>query len=365
MKFIIDTKALKQTKKNFDKLIDKKSNPYIKLSTQNNFVELAGTSSGIYLKSTVECEIIENGKCFVKNDQLQNILKHFKNKTIIFEIENDFLKIIEDKTIYKINYITEGFVEPNFLSLNYKKVCDINNLKEAIEKTDFAISKDQSSFFLNGLFFDINQECQRIVATNGHILIYKNISIENYNLEKFTEILPKSAVNLLKNNLLDTDKVEIFLSDKYIKMIYSNNEFYSNLIDSEFPEYRKVLPEKNDIEIGFNKKDLLDSIKKISTFLKSSHCRIYVKIYCRFDFDFISQKLKLSRSEEGLFIEDFVDFKSEHNQENIITYFDLNYLFEIINSQSDNVIIKLKEDGTGPAMIGDNDYYSLIIPVKG
>lgn len=362
MKFKTNAKILKQNLKSFNKIISKKN--VIKFAAYDNKLTLVICCEDFYLKSIIDCEIEAEGECLIIKENIDEILKNFDSETIFFEIDNNLLKIVDIDIVYKINLTNyeyeQHFSEPDFIKKTYIKICDIYNFKQVLEDTLFAISinENENRLFLKGLFLDINQNYQKAASSNGHILTCKKINIDKY-VQDFSQILEIKTINFLQNILKDNDKIELFFNGyDCVNIIINNIQLFSKTIDGTFPEYQKVLEQHScDIEVDIDQKKFIFLIKKMQTIMKK---KLFGNV-CYCDFDFVNQKLQLS-SEDEQFIS-YINFVSNINEGYIKTGLNINYLNKIIARQNNQFKIKLT-NGTNPILIGDDNYISVIMPLR-
>ena len=141
-------------------------------------------------------------------------------------------------------------------------------LRLLLEDTMFSMSNQDVRYYLNGLLLELRKDILRFIATDGHRLAMREITLENstLNLASSAEgllqiITPRKSVLELAR-LLDNsgdEKVTLNLSQNKLVVIKEGMQFTSTLIDGKFPDYEKVIPEEaqNQIKIG---RDILQAI---------------------------------------------------------------------------------------------------------
>ena len=137
-------------------------------------------------------------------------------------------------------------------------------LSKLIDKTRFAISNEETRYFLNGLYFNLNNESEKtlltLVGTDGHRLAKFSFPLEN-KIEKLCGvIIPKKTINELSKLLSETDQeIEILISSTKIVFLINNLVLISKLIDGNFPDYKRVIPEENNNVLELNRENLLSA----------------------------------------------------------------------------------------------------------
>ncbi len=129
-----------------------------------------------------------------------------------------------------------------------------------IEKTRFAISTEETRFYLNGIYLhalkDGKQSRLRAVATDGHRLARHELDLPDGAKDIPGVIIPRKTVAELRRLLEDADgAIEIGLSDTKVQFTFNGIELTSKLIDGSFPDYQRVIPTGNDKVLTLDAKD--------------------------------------------------------------------------------------------------------------
>src|SRR6185437_14785632 len=147
---------------------------------------------------------------------------------------------------------TEDFPSMTAGALPHKLSLSAQDLRGMIDRTKFAISTEETRYYLNGIFLHVTEsegrKVLRAVATDGHRLARVEIDPVPEGAGAMPGvIIPRKTVNELRK-LLDevSGNVEIGLSDTRIQFRVDNILLTSKLIDGTFPEYERVIPRGND-----------------------------------------------------------------------------------------------------------------------
>ena len=144
------------------------------------------------------------------------------------------------------------------------------DLKRLIDRTRFAISMEETRYYLNGIFFHAakNNELPmlRAVATDGHRLARMEIPLPEGAAGMPGIIVPRKTVTELRK-LIDEheDEVSVSLSDTKIRFVFGNAVLTSKLIDGTFPDYDRVIPTGNDKILEVVCKDFAEAVDRVST----------------------------------------------------------------------------------------------------
>jgi len=139
-------------------------------------------------------------------------------------------------------------------------------LLEMIEKTQFAISADETRHNLNGVFFETGQGNVRMVATDGHRLsLVERPSPGNFNMKKGV-IVPRKGLFELRRLLGEESTAPCELGFTENSGVFRRGELtmVMRLIDGVFPDYMQVIPKEADRTVTVDRPRLLDTLKRMS-----------------------------------------------------------------------------------------------------
>jgi DNA polymerase-3 subunit beta len=143
-------------------------------------------------------------------------------------------------------------------------------LKRLIDRTQFAISTEETRYYLNGIYFHVVGEGAearlRAVATDGHRLAKAEVDAPQGSAGMPGIIVPRKTVGEIQKLLEDpaTD-VAIGLSDTKIRLSIGDLVLTSKLIDGTFPDYERVIPKGNDKVLTLDKADFKSAVDRVST----------------------------------------------------------------------------------------------------
>ena len=144
------------------------------------------------------------------------------------------------------------------------------DLKRLIDKTQFAISTEETRYYLNGIYLHIagtgKSGTLRAVATDGHRLAQVELPLPQGAAGMPGIIVPRKTVGEVQR-LIETGEgeVSIELSAGKIRFTIGNVVLTSKLIDGTFPDYARVIPLNNDKSLIVDKKDFEAAVDRVST----------------------------------------------------------------------------------------------------
>ena len=284
MKFVFDRDAMIKEIAIAQEIITNKS-PVSILSNilviaENGTLIIKATDSTVKFTTNVPVDIEEEGRTTIFCDKFMSILSSLPSGDIEF-IQEDIgvtIKPISKKVKFQLkSQASDKFPEIGssenipFFELSSK------DFKEMIKETIFAVSDDRNRYFMTGVYFVKNGETLTMVATDGRRLSCVNKSA--INVPDFQPaIIPTKILSTILKHAPEEGNIEVAVIDKSIFVKVGSMEFSSVLIDGQFPNYQKVIPENLTMSIQVNKADLDAALKRTTIMVDKKVSRIIFKI---------------------------------------------------------------------------------------
>lgn len=220
-----------------------------------------------------------------------------------------------------------------------------------IEKTRFAISNEETRFYLNGIYVHAFKEGKesrlRAVATDGHRLARYELELPEGAKDIPGVIVPRKTVAELRRLLEDADgAIEIGLSDTKVQFSFNSVELTSKLIDGSFPDYQRVIPTANDKVLTLDAKDFSQAVDRVST-ISADKTRA-VKLNLGTD----RVTLSVVNPESGTATE---DVGANYNADAIEIGFNARYLLDITGQIAGKDVRFLLADAGSPTLVEDTE----------
>ena len=274
MKIIILTKNLKTVLENLSMVIDKKPTiPILAMVSLRTYklelkrigsyiedelskIELIAKNFDQELKTSLTCEILEEGEGCIDAAGLLAICKKTKEQSLEIEILGKEATVKAGEVIFKLE--AAEFPEFPILTSDLLGSGEIDGLVCALNFVQEAISKDKTRLYLNGVNLKSVGDDLDVVATDGYILLKTSLKTDL----KLNCIVPAQAIK----TILKVFKGNLAISyNKFkIKICGGGYELVSYLIDGEFPDYQRLIT-KNEMAFDYeiNGKKLSEAIKQI------------------------------------------------------------------------------------------------------
>jgi DNA polymerase-3 subunit beta len=141
-------------------------------------------------------------------------------------------------------------------------------LKEMVSKTQFAITGEDTRYFLNGALFVLRSDSMSLVATDGHRLALVTVARGGKapkDADEVKAILPKKTLGELARLLQDGDEdIRYERGDNHLFFDVGGRLLISRMIDGQFPAYERVIPKGNDKHIEFERDRLTNAVKRVA-----------------------------------------------------------------------------------------------------
>jgi DNA polymerase-3 subunit beta len=140
-----------------------------------------------------------------------------------------------------------------------------------IDKTEFAASTEEARYFLNGLYFSLTSELTKVVATDGRRLAVassETLLADEDEGNSIGVIVPLKAIKEIAKIFVESPEVKISLKENQILFADDDATLVSRLVDGEYPQYEKIIPDSNEIEIGIvvDSDKISGSLRRVSLF---------------------------------------------------------------------------------------------------
>ena len=253
----------------------------ILIIAENNSLTIKATDSTVKFTTSLPVDIQEEGSTTIFCDKFMSILSNSPSGDMEF-IKDDItvtIKPIAKKVKFQLKSQTsDKFPEiSKYDNIPFFEISS-KDFKEMIKETIFAVSEDKNRFFMTGVYFVKENDILTMVATDGRRLscVTKNFG---YNIPDFTPaIIPTKILSCVLKNASDEGNIKIAVVDKSIFIKFANYEFSSVLIDGQFPNYKKVIPENLTMSIMVNKADLEAALKRTTIMVDKKVSRIIFRI---------------------------------------------------------------------------------------
>jgi len=265
----------------------------IYLEAKNDHLIIKAKDLKVNFQTEVPVTVIESGSTTVYGEKFLGVISTFPYEEIEFSLRDNFV-IIKPTNKNKPEYKLKSIASDKFpeLPVSSEPFFDmsIKDFREMIQQTVFAVSDDETRYFMNGVFMEKSENKIIMVSTDGRRLAFISKDA-NDKIKDFSGIIipPKILTTILKRSG-DEGLINISISDKMIFINFASYQFSSVLIEGMFPNYKKVIPENQEFSLIVKRNEMLNALRRVSLMVEKKSHRIYLGIS--------SGKMSVS-SEEG------------------------------------------------------------------
>jgi DNA polymerase-3 subunit beta len=223
-------------------------------------------------------------------------------------------------------------------------------LKQIIDKTRFAISTEETRYYLNGIFLHVSDDATPVLkaaATDGHRLARVTVPRPDGAEGMPDVIIPRKCVGELRKLLDEVDgSVEVSLSPTKIRFGLGTAILTSKLIDGTFPDYSRVIPTANDKLLRIDPRSFEEGVDRVATIASEKTRAVKMSL----DRDKIT--LSVTSPENGTAAE---EVPGDYTSAGFEIGFNARYLLDILGQLDGDLIEVHLADAAAPTLIREND----------
>jgi DNA polymerase-3 subunit beta len=220
-------------------------------------------------------------------------------------------------------------------------------LRQIIDKTRFAISTEETRYYLNGIFFHVTDDELKAAATDGHRLARVTVPRPEGAGGMPDVIIPRKCIAELRKLLDELDGlVQVSLSESKVRFGLGNATLTSKLIDGTFPDYNRVIPTANDKLLRIDPRSFEQGVDRVATIASEKTRAVKMAL----DRDKVT--LSVTSPENGTAAE---EVPGDYAAEGFEIGFNARYLLDILHQiEGDTVEVHLA-DAAAPTLLREND----------
>jgi DNA polymerase-3 subunit beta len=373
MKFKADRATLLKALAHVQSVVEKRNTipilANVMLTARDGKLTLTATDMEIAVIEDVPASVTRNGACTAPATTLYEIVRKLPEGA---EVELDHpggdAQLALRAGRYSTHLLvlpTEDFPSMTAGALPHRFTLSAQQLRGLIDRTRFAISTEETRYYLNGIYLHVadsdGTRVLRAVATDGHRLARVEEPLPEGAGSIPGVIIPRKTINELRK-LLDevSGGVELALSDTRIQFHAGSVILTSKLIDGTFPEYERVIPRGNDKVLRVGKKDFADAVGRVSAI--SSERSRPVKLSLQHDLLVLSA----ASPEQGTATEELDAEHVKYQASPIEIGFQARYLNDITDQIEGDVEFCFA-DGSAPTLVrdaGDASALYVLMPMR-
>lgn len=344
----------------------------IKLDVTNEGLTLTGSDADITIQTFIPIEengdrlinVTETGSIVLQARMFNEIVRKLPTNDVEIEVSNGLQTHIRSgkSEFHLIGLDASEYPLLPEVSTDRQFSIPADLLKSIIRETVFAVAASESRPVLTGVNWQIHGNELICIATDSHRLARRKTILENLPTDVNSVVIPGKSLNELNKILGDsTNPVQIVITNQQVLFKTENVLFFSRLLEGNYPETSRLIPEEFKTNITINGKSLLQAIDRASLLARED--RNNVVRFETFDGNIVeisSNSPEIGKVEEQIPVETL-------EGENLKISFSAKYMMEALKAiDGQDVVIQF----TGAMRpftlrsIHDDAILQLILPVR-
>ena len=337
------------------------------IEAKGNEVRMLATDLEVALRSRCDAAVSKGGSLTLPAKKLYEIVKALPETDVRIQEDKNGVKVAADKFDSRMQTLPrEDFPSLPETTGAASATLPREALREMVAKTQFAITGEDTRYFLNGALFVLRSDSMSLVATDGHRLALVTVKREGADQavkagEEVKVILPKKTLLELGKLLSEADAdIRYERGENHLFFAVGDRVLISRMIDGQFPAYERVIPKGNDKDIEFERERLTNAVKRVAL-LSNERSRAV-----KFEIDKGKVDVTSSSSEFG---EAREELTVEYPGAPLAISFNAQYVLDFLNvADTDVVSLSLKDEVSQAVMkpVGAQgyDYTYVIMPMR-
>ncbi len=236
------------------------------IEAEDGKLRLTTTDLDVGVSGMVNADVQKTGATTLPARRLVSIVRELPSSEIEVSVDAKNVATIKSgPSVFKIIGLGEQEFPPlpDFAGAREFKIPQAM-LQDALKKTSYAISTDETRYVLNGIYASFKEGKLTLVATDGRRLAMVDNELEFPASHEVDVIIPTKAISELQRLLTGEDHVNVQLSDSQVKFEVGSSILVSKLIEGNYPNYRQVIPGESKERITMSRESLLETVRRVA-----------------------------------------------------------------------------------------------------
>ncbi len=334
------------------------------VEAEGDEVKLLATDLEVALRSRCPASVARRGAVTIPAKKLFEIVRALPETEVRIEQKDSTVKVAADRfdsrlqTLPREDFPTlpEGGGRP-------AAVLPGGLLRRMVAKTQFAITSEDTRYYLNGALLVLTGRTMSLVATDGHRLALVTAPREAPGAEaaEIKVILPRKTLFEL-GRLLEEGEAEVAFAqgDNHLFFEVGGRLLISRMIDGQFPAYERVIPKHNDKRIDFDRERLTSAVRRVALLSNERSRAVRFQVE-KGRVEVVSSSPEVGEAREEI----LVDYSAAPVQ----ICFNAQYVLDFLGAvESDGVTLEFKDEMSQalmrPTEAEGYDYTYVIMPMR-
>jgi DNA polymerase-3 subunit beta len=237
-------------------------------------VKLLATDLEVGLRSTCSASVAKGGSLTLPAKKLYEIVKALPETDVRIEEDKNGVKVAADRFDSRMQTLPrEDFPTLPEATGSYSATLPRDVLRQMVAKTQFAITGEDTRYFLNGALFILRPDSMSLVATDGHRLALISVQRDKGKAkakaagadDEVRVILPRKTLLELGRLLAEGDgEINYERGENHLFFDIGGRLLISRMIDGQFPAFERVIPKTNDKRVEFDRDRLTSAVRRVA-----------------------------------------------------------------------------------------------------
>lgn len=337
------------------------------VQAEGESVELAATDTEVGLRSRCAAAVAKSGAVTLPAKKLYEIIKALPETDVRIEQDKSGVKVAAERFESRLSTLPRDEFPQLPDAGDAVATLPRDSFKHMVEKTQFAMTGEDTRYYLNGALFVLKPAQMTLVATDGHRLALVTVPREGGDATSSDDddgvkvLLPRKTT-LELSKLLGEGKEAIAYerSENHLFFRVEGRTLISRMMDAQFPAYERVIPKGNDKTVTFDRERINNAVRRVAL-LSNERSRAVKFQIAPGKVEVTSSSPEVGEAREEL----LVDYEGDALQ----ICFNAQYVLDFLGAvESDTVSLALKDEASQallkPVGVDGYDYTYVIMPMR-
>lgn len=271
------------------------------LQAEDGHLRLTTTDLDVGVRGSIEAQIEEPGATTLPARRLFSIIRELPTGEVRFESDGkNIARIQSGHSDFRIHGLPQDEFPPlpKFEGAR-AYVLPQDKVKDALRKTSYAISTDETRYVLNGILCAFKDNKLTMVATDGRRLAHVDLDLELTPEQETSVIVPAKAIAELARLLRDEGDLHVQLGTNQVAFELNGTLLVSKLIEGNYPNYRQVIPAEAKERVSLERETFLNAVKRVAL-LTSEKSNSVKLIFTKNNLDIAANSPEIGEAKESL-----------------------------------------------------------------
>ena len=336
------------------------------IETDGDHVKFLATDLEVGLRTRCSASVAKSGSLTLPAKKLYEIIKALPDTDVRIEENKNGVKVAADRFDSRMQTLPrEDFPSLPEATGSYSATLPRDVMKQMVAKTQFAITGEDTRYFLNGALFIQKPDLMSLVATDGHRLALISVPREKVKGKKGDEeervILPRKTLLEMGRLLAEGEgDIRYERGENHLFFDIGGRLLISRMIDGQFPAFERVIPKSNDKRVEFDRDRLTSAVKRVAL-LSNERSRAVKFQMDKGKVEIASSSPEFGEAKEAIVV--------EYDAAPVTICFNAQYVLDFLAVvETDSVSLEFKDEMSQAVMkpIGAEgyDYTYVIMPMR-